>query len=289
MGLYFKYGKPVMVAGTPGAAYASGDVVVYNGVPLVAHAANPPFGSTVILDALAACGGVYTGPADGAYKVGTYVHWDPTASKFTTQGGGNTVPFGYIVGGPNGDFGDGGPTADGSLCDVLHLPITGGIIPEYSAVAASTAVTNTTVETLFDKSVTLPADALRPGDVIKVRAQVIATATNSTDTLTLKLYIGGLTGTAVVSTGAVDVANGDIGYIDAEIVVRDVGATGHIVAAGVQALGVPGTVTAKPFLLGSTVIDTTAAKVIGVSATWSVANAGNSCRLDVLNVQIVRK
>lgn len=121
--------------------------------------------------------------------------------------------------------------------------------------------------------------------MIRVRAQAIATATNSTDTLDLQLR---LNTTDILATGAVDVANNDIGYIDADIVIRTIGAGGTMVAAGVVALGVEGTVTAKPKKLASTAIDTTAAISVNVSATWSVANTGNSVRLDVLDVQVIR-
>lgn len=159
----------------------------------------------------------------------------------------------------------------------------------FRSVAASTAVSNTTTETLFDQYYTLPANALRAGDVMVIRAQAIATATNSTDTLTLKLYIGGLAGTAIANTGAVDVANNDVGEIVATLVFRTVGASGTFVATGYTSLGVGGTVTAKAFLLASTAIDTTASKVIGVGATWSVANPGNSCRLDILEVELTRR
>lgn len=154
-----------------------------------------------------------------------------------------------------------------------------------ASVAASAAVSNTTTETAFDKTVPIPADTLQPGDAIRVRAQAIATATNSTDTLDLQLRLGT---TDILATGAVDVANGDIGYIDADIVIRTIGASGTMVAAGVVALGVPGTVTAKPKLMASTALDTTAAISVNISATWSAANAGNSVRLDVLDVQVVR-
>ncbi len=44
--------------------------------------------------------------------------------------------------------------------------------------------------------------------------------------------------------------------------------------------------TIKDDILASTAIDTTTSKAIGVSATWSVANAGNSCRLDFLRVEL---
>jgi hypothetical protein len=153
----------------------------------------------------------------------------------------------------------------------------------YESVAASAAVTATSTETTFDKSVTIPANDLVAGSVVRVRAQVIATATNSTDTLTLKVKIGGVT---LVTTGAVDVANNDIGFIDATATVRTAGASGTMVATGLQGLGVPGTVTAKPFLMGSTALDTTVAVPVIVTAQWSSTNAGNSCRLDVLTVEL---
>lgn len=192
--------------------------------------------------------------------------------------------------GQNAAKGDGLYSAGDGTFAVSSVPgastVNAGVL--YKNTAASAAVTNTTTETLFDKSYTLPANALLAGDVIEIDAQAIATATNSTDTLNLKLYIGGIAGTNIAATGAVDVANNDVGIIKATLVIRTIGASGTFVAEGYTSLGVGGTVTAKAFLLGSTAIDTTASKVIGVSATWSVANAGNSCRLDVLTVTLKR-
>ncbi len=156
-----------------------------------------------------------------------------------------------------------------------------------SAVAASSAVTNTTTETAFDNSsVVIPANTLNAGDVIRVRAQGTNTSGNSTDTLTIKLKVGT---TVIVATAAVDVTDGggDVFWIDAEIVIRTTGGTGTFVAGGTQGLGVPGTVTAKPWLKASTTIDTTAAQTLTVTATWSVASASDSCRLDVYDVQVI--
>jgi hypothetical protein len=155
----------------------------------------------------------------------------------------------------------------------------------YTNTAASANITNTTAETAFDKSYTVPANTLQVGDVLKIRAQVTVPTTNSTDTLNLKLKIGT---TVIVATGAVDVANSDEGWIEATVVVRSIGATGTFVAAGTDTLGVPGTATVKGFNLGSTTIDTTAAQAITVTATWSVANAGNVARLDLLTVELSR-
>lgn len=177
--------------------------------------------------------------------------------------------------------------ADGSTCPVLPVGVTQGDSDQfYSQTAAGSALTASSTETTIADAGSLPANSLKVGDVIEVTAQVIATATNSTDTLTLKAKIGGV---QMVTTGAVDVADGDIGYIKFEAVVRTIGATGTMVAAGVQGLGVPGTVTAKPFLKASGAIDTTAAVPIILTGQWSTTSGSNSCRCDVFNVQVRRK
>ena len=158
----------------------------------------------------------------------------------------------------------------------------------FTNTAASTAVTDTVTETLFDQFCTIPAKHLQPGQLIKIRYQGIATATNSTDTLTIKLYIGGLTGTALISHAATDVANNDVFQGEYELIIRTIGSSGTMVGVG-SYKSVPaaeGTMTIKDDILASTTIDTTTSKVIGVSATWSVANAGNSCRLDFLKVEL---
>lgn len=256
---------------TPTTAKTAGDVVFHRGLAGVVKtdiAANA-------LGALAVEGVFRFDKPSGAVAIGQRVFWDAANTQANTAG---TGPFlGYAV-----------AAADTSATTV-DVAINGNTEGSMSlvAAAASTALTNSTTETNFDNStLTIPANSLNVGDVIRVRAQLIATATNSTDTLNMKLKLGS---TSVIATGAVDVANNDIGYIDADIVVRTIGASGTMVATGVAALGVEGTVTAKPAKLASTTVDTTAALTLAVSGTWSVANAGNSCRLDVCNVQIIRR
>lgn len=163
----------------------------------------------------------------------------------------------------------------------------GGVV--YNAVAASAAHTNTTTEALFDKQYSIPANTLKAGTVIKVRYQGIATATDSTDTLTIKLYIGGLTGTAILTGTATDVANNNIFAGEAMIVVRTAGASGTFVAVGTHTDVPAASGTAAHSITeitASTTIDTTAAQVIGVGADWSVATTSNSCRLDIMVVEI---
>lgn len=272
--LKYWHGKPLMVDYTPASAVACGDVVLLSGVPCIAHADI----AASTLGALATGGGVYVGPKGaGAIAALAPVYWDAANLQVTTTAAGNAYLGRATL----------AAASDAAEVYFSHVPGDAADRLVYSAVAASAAVSNTVTETDFDKSVTLPAGTLKAGDVVRVRAQATPTAGNSTNTLNLKLKIGS---TVVLATGAVDVTDGggDVGYIEADVVVRTAGASGTMVAAGVTALGVPGTVTAKPNFLASTALDTTAAQAVKVSATWSVANAGNSCRLDVLNVQILR-
>lgn len=157
----------------------------------------------------------------------------------------------------------------------------------YTNTAAGTALTASSTETALG-SYSIPANSLFPGALIQVRFQGIATATNGADTLAVKLYIGGLTGTALISIPATDATNNDVFTGEYELIVRTVGASGTIVGVGTfkSVPGAEGTMTIKDDILASTAIDTTVAQVVAVSGQWSSTNAGNSCRLDFMRVII---
>jgi len=200
---------------------------------------------------------------------------------------------------------DGAPTHTPSVLGELYIRTDStGVIPTiyrgtstssaiwepvgpYSAAitAASTAVSATSTETDFDQTITLPANLLVQGSVLRVFAQGIATATNSTDTLTVKLYVGS---TVVATSAAVDVANNDTWVFDFSLTARAAaGASAACVGAGTGTLGASGTATMKHISLASTNFATNGTLTIKMSATWSSTNAGNSCRLDVLNATVV--
>lgn len=258
---------------TPGSAVSAGQVVVQNSLVGVSPLDIPA--STLGAIDIEGVEDVTKGAT--AFAVGDPLYWDD--SNNTASPDPSVGPYmGFCV--------TAAAAGDATVRAKLDAVPNGARDLLYSSVAASTAVSNTTTETDFDKSISIPANTLKAGDIIRVRAQAIATSTNSTDTLNLKLKLGS---TVILATGAVDVANNDIGYIDADLVVRTVGASGTMVAAGVTALGTEGTVTAKPGKLASAAVDTTAALVVKVSATWSVASASNSVRLDVMDAQLIRK
>lgn len=159
----------------------------------------------------------------------------------------------------------------------------------YANVAASTAHSDSTDEALFDTQYSIPANTLKAGTVVKIKYQGIATATNGNDTLTIKLYIGGLAGTVLLAGTATDVANDDIFAGEFTLIVRTAGASGTFVGYGTHTEVPAASGTAVhdvTEIVASTTIDTTAAQVVGVGADWSAASASNSCRLDMMIVEI---
>lgn len=142
--------------------------------------------------------------------------------------------------------------------------------------AAGTPVVNVATETDLI-SYSLPVGALAKGKVIKGRAVVRSIDENSTNTLTLKLKIGG---TTVYTSASVDQADDDVSVIDFEIVSRGTGAAATIIVSG---WGVDpdatGTLAPKAFAKVYTV-DTTAAVAIAITATYSAAHADNECQIE---------
>lgn len=164
--------------------------------------------------------------------------------------------------------------------------VVGGLA--YSNTAASTAVTgSTTAEQVFSTGYTIPANTLKAGTVVKVRAQGIATTTQSTDAVAYKLYIGGSGGTALITAASTDAANSDTFQMECLLVCRTAGTTGTFVSTGTYKVSsAEGTMVVKDDITASTTVNTTANQAIAVTATWNVANATNSCRLDILTVEI---
>lgn len=151
----------------------------------------------------------------------------------------------------------------------------------HALTTAGTALTASSTETVL-ASHTLKAYSLQPGKVYRLHAAVLATATNSTDTLTVKVRVGPttLTGTVCASTGAVDVANSDVAVADLHLVVRDADSSSVVLVSGsASILGAEGTATMRA-AFESLALDNAADQLVEVTGQWSSTNAGNSCRAD---------
>lgn len=171
-------------------------------------------------------------------------------------------------------------TTDGDIIEILPMPREGGLL--YANLTDSAEVESTTAETAFDQNYTLDGAQLVAGDILHIIGRCYVLDNNSTDTLTLKLYVGTQ---EIVTTGAVNVADADVGYFEAYVNVRVAGASGFLSASGVVALGVPGTVTAKPWRLDRVGEDLSGDLLIAIKATWSVAHADNEVYLEDLFIE----
>lgn len=210
--------------------------------------------------------------ASGAITVGATVYGAAAGAISATPGG---FPLGVCA----------AAAGSGEFC--LFIPAIQSHFAAdraQAAVAASADVENTTDETAFNKTVVIAAGSLVAGSTIRIRGVVKVTDNNSTDTLTLKLKLGS---TVLCTTAAVDVADDDVGLVDALVTIRTAGSSGTLVSSAMHTLGVPGTATMKSYLLTSTAIDTTAAQTVSMTATWSVAHADDECNLEQLVVEVL--
>lgn len=180
---------------------------------------------------------------------------------------------------------DGNQTTD----RVLKLPYLGGDarVPVllYSQQAAGTALTASSAETALS-SYTLPANMLKPGAILRVNFQGIATATNSSDTLIHKLKIGS---TALMTSATTDASDSDVFTGSFILVCRTDGESGTFVGSGSMNNVIAATGVAVPvyFIKASTAIDTTATQAITLTGKWSSTSASNSCRSDIFTVELL--
>jgi hypothetical protein len=170
---------------------------------------------------------------------------------------------------------------------VIYLS-PGSVVAVGSAtamVSAGATVANTITET-STYAMSLPASTLAAGTRVRIRWAIQATATNSTDTLLAKLYLGA---TALSTTANPDVANNDGAQGEYEFTVRAApSAASAIVGAG-WSVGpaATGAGTFKPEFIPATNFATNGALTIALKLTWSVANAGNIAAGTMFNVDVI--
>lgn len=174
-------------------------------------------------------------------------------------------------------------TASGNNSVVQVLPDIRNVVMVNVAASASIGASST-AEADFDKTFTIPASELVAGSVIRVRAQGILTGTAATTQCDIQLYAG--TESIVTEVVAVGVAN-DVWEIDAEIVIRTIGASGTLVATTntiFDAQSTPNVLATK----ASAVEDMTGGLTIKLSGQFDGSDGANAVRLDILSVQHLR-
>lgn len=135
---------------------------------------------------------------------------------------------------------------------------------------STTEVVNTTTETeVYNKP--LAPNSLRPKRTIKVNLFGEYSSVNNSDTVTIKVKVGG-TVVGTVTTAAAVVTDAPVS-IHCTITVRTIGSTGALVAYTEADLDNGGADNASTSETG---IDTTTQNTIQVTATWSAADTGNT-------------
>lgn len=174
---------------------------------------------------------------------------------------------------------------------------------------AGTAIATSTTETILFPNITIPANYLADGRVLRLRL-FGAYGTTSTPTLIFSLRFGGVAGTVIAKSSTVTTTSAVGGgasmtalwSMEAYIQVRSNGASGTLFTNGDiilynSANATSGTVTnyglPLPLVSGTTggttpvavTADLTADTALSVTATWGTSNAANSIRGDIYTLE----
>lgn len=154
---------------------------------------------------------------------------------------------------------------------------------EHNILADSTARTGTAESVFSNGSWSIGANRLVAGSVIEFEAVVRVTGQNGSDTQTFAVRLGGVGGTVICSSGALDIGNGESVLLRGKITVRTAGASGTLVADTEVGASIAGIGNG---LLVSTAVDTTATLAIVVTGDASDANAANTAVLQNYRARI---
>lgn len=158
------------------------------------------------------------------------------------------------------------------------------------SVANGATISNTTTETILFPNVTIPANFLQDGRVLRLTAQgKLSNIVTSPGNITFALRWGGVAGTILCQTSAINLnttAQTDIMFrITIELVVRGNGSSGSLLAMGLVDLAFKSVI--QPEFMGSAggssgntpaavTVDLTADTALALTAKFSVANSGNA-------------
>ncbi len=170
------------------------------------------------------------------------------------------------------------------------------------ATADGTAIANTTTETIIFPNITIPANYLQDGRVLRIIA-FGRHGTTATPTLTFRLRWGGVAGTVLAASGAItcgSTVTAAMWRVELLVQVRGNGSAGSVFAVGeaevaedaANTVGSATNATAVG-LMGSAgvatpaavTVDLTADTALALTATWSAAYASNTLTGHVYTVE----
>lgn len=204
------------------------------------------------------------------FEVGEDVWWDISASLAVRRLNASAATGDFYI----GKASEAGVSGQTMICVELNA---GG----RQVLCSIEAVVNDAAQTAEQVIGTcrINGGQLRPGSVIDFSASIVATLTNSTDTSRFRVRLGGISGTILADTGAIDLANDDSGVLEGKVQVRTTGVSGTF-GYGSQSM-LKTTAAVKG---GGATLDTTADTTLVVTSEKSTNNAGNINSLHLFEV-----
>jgi hypothetical protein len=166
---------------------------------------------------------------------------------------------------------------------------------QFSQANAGIALTNTVTATdispganITGQAFAFAAGALQPGLQLRVRAKGLV-STTGTPTLTVGIYFGGVSGTALASTGALTTLSGlgaAVWALDADVRVDGVGSSGTLRTLGTL-IGITSAVATLPAagVTPAVTVNTSGAAILTLGATWGTASTGNTIQVITFAVE----
>lgn len=173
------------------------------------------------------------------------------------------------------------------------MPRQGWVEVIALSTADGTAIANTTTETIIFPNVTIPANYMADGRLIRITAYG-RHSTTGTPTLTFRIRLGGVAGTVIVASGALTTGSGvtaGMWRMEVLLQMRSNGSAGTVLGTGLVLVGDDAASTVGSAtnthggdFMGSAGVatpataslDFTADQALSITATWSAASASNT-------------
>ena len=139
----------------------------------------------------------------------------------------------------------------------------------------------TTAADIF--SYTIPANTLEVGDIVRIKVFCTVVDSNGSDTLTPVLNFGG---SAIATGAALDVADSDIVFAEADVHVTATGSSGTCTAISeirTDAIGAVHVIAQTAL----TSMDTTGGLAVALNMDWDAAHDDNEVRIDTVSIELV--
>ena len=161
-----------------------------------------------------------------------------------------------------------------------------------NTLAAAATITNVSGAAQLMASAKITASQLAVGDRIRVRGQIVGTTRTAADTLAVVLgantsaAVAGITSLFTLAAAFAHATTNFL-FFDVELVVQDIGATGHVLGGGIVSGGTAGA-TLAGVAVASTAVATNADLYVVLQGTFSANNTTDQATVNIFDVDVIR-